>query len=172
MSRQFITAIALSAVVATGLSSAQARAGEHDTARALVGITAVLLLGKALSDRKDDRNVQVTRGHGYIRHHGNNNGHNSHNNGHGNAHNNGPVRVDPRPLPPRVRSKILPRQCLTTLRSRSKNIRILGAQCLQNNYRFSNTLPRKCSVKVKTNRGNRFGFAPNCLQRHGYSIRG
>ena len=58
MSRKFIASIALSALVAASLSAAPARADDRDTARAIAGIAALVLLGKAISDRNDDRRDQ------------------------------------------------------------------------------------------------------------------
>ena len=175
MSRQFIAAIALTSLVATGFSAAPARAGEHDTARVLAGITAFLLIGKALNDH-GDRKRAAAQGHNN-HNNGHNNGHWSHNGhshyGHNNGHtHNQPVRLDPKPVPPRVRAKTLPKHCMRVVQGQRKQVRMLGARCMQKNYRFTNQLPRACQVKVRTHRGKRFGFKPGCLKGYGYRIRG
>lgn len=55
MSRKFIATILAASLAITSLSAAPARASDDDLARFLVGTTALLLFGAALSDRNRDR---------------------------------------------------------------------------------------------------------------------
>ena len=72
MSRKFITTIVAGAIAITGFSTAQAQAGDRDLVRFLAGATALVIIGKALSDHDDRHKPKViTRGnghHGYITH--------------------------------------------------------------------------------------------------------
>lgn len=69
MSRKFIATIVAGAIAITGFTAAQAQAGDRDLARFLAGATALVIIGKAISDNNDRRHKQqaVTRSH---RHHG------------------------------------------------------------------------------------------------------
>ena len=158
MSRKFIAAVALSALMAASFGAAPARADDRDTIRAIAGIGALLLLGKVIHDNKKDRrkeqvyhnNRPAKLGHGYQR----------------------PHHVKPRPLPQRVRKMTLPRHCLKTVKTRGYKTRFMGQRCLQNNYRWAGQLPRACTVKVRGNRGMRYGYEPRCLKQHGYRLNG
>ncbi|KAA0913012.1 hypothetical protein [Aquicoccus porphyridii] len=69
MSRKFIATIVAGAIAITGFSAAQAEAGNRDLVRLLAGATALVIIGKAISDDNDRRHKPkvITRGH---RHHG------------------------------------------------------------------------------------------------------
>jgi len=43
---------------------------------------------------------------------------------------------------------------------------------LQNNYRWSESLPRACEIRVKGPRGVRTGYQAGCLKRNGYRLNG
>lgn len=158
MSRKFIASIVMGALVAASLSAAPARADDRDTARAIAGIAALVLLGKAISDRNDDRRDQ----HSYHAKPQNQHGHGVRR----------PVRLDPKPLPQRVRKMTLPQRCLTTVQTRRDTLRYMNGRCLQNNYRWSESLPRACEIRVKGPRRVRTGYQAGCLKRNGYRLNG
>lgn len=147
MSRKFIAAIAATAVAISMMGANPSFAGNRDRDKALLGLAGIVMLGVAISEAsKNDRRY---------------------------AHQ--PQRtqpVKPRPLPQNLRKKMLPRECLRTVNTRGQSTRFLGRGCLQNKYRWVGQLPRACSVKLWTNRGQRFGYAPACLRQHGYRLNG
>ncbi|MCV2892689.1 hypothetical protein [Lentibacter sp. XHP0401] len=165
MSRKFIAAIALASLVSASWGAAPARADDRDTARAIAGIAALVIIGKALSDRNDKRHEQTIR-------------HNKPRVNHGHVYQ-APQHVRPkpnpqhvRPMPPRVQKMTLPRRCLTTVRARGRNMNYMNRQCLQNNYRWAGQLPRNCTVRVQGNRGTRVGYSAQCLRQQGYRLNG
>ncbi|WP_438990282.1 hypothetical protein [Lentibacter sp.] len=158
MSRKFIAAITLSALLAASFSAVPARADDRDTARALAGIVALALIGKALSDRKDDRHLHQTHRPEPRQPKGKA------------VHRSG--QFEHQPLPPRVRKMTLPRRCLTVVQGRHKTFRYMGERCLQNNYQWSRSLPRACEIRVKGPRGVRTGYQAGCLKRNGYRLNG
>ncbi|WP_439111004.1 hypothetical protein [Lentibacter sp.] len=147
MSHKFIAAIAATAVAISMMGANPSFAGNRDRDKALLGLAGIVMLGVAISEAsKNDRRY---------------------------AHQ--PQRaqpVKPRPLPQNLRKKMLPRECLRTVNTRGQSTRFLGRGCLQNKYRWVGQLPRACSVKLWTNRGQRFGYAPACLRQHGYRLNG
>lgn len=147
MSRKFIAAIAATAVAISMMGTTPGFAGSRDRDQALLGLAGIVLLGVAISEASR--------------------------NDHRYAHQPQHVKpVKPRPLPHNIRKKMLPRECLRTVNTRGRSTRFLGRGCLQNNYRWVGQLPRACSVKLWTNRGQRFGYAPACLRQHGYRLNG
>ena len=73
--------------------------------------------------------------------------------------------------PRRHHSRALPGYCLRNVRSYDGDRRIMGARCLQNNYRHAHRLPNRCKTYVEGPRGTRVGYRPRCLRKAGYSIR-
>ncbi|SEW44876.1 hypothetical protein SAMN04488515_3255 [Cognatiyoonia koreensis] len=65
---------------------------------------------------------------------------------------------------------VLPRACLDNFEGRFGTQRMLNRRCLTRNFAYANDLPRRCEVRVFTNRGPRNGFDPQCLRQQGYSI--
>jgi hypothetical protein len=150
MHRKFIALIIAAATAIAGFaaSAAPARADAEDVAKALAGIAALVIIGKAIEDRNDRRD----RGHVTQNYHR-------------------PLpQVTPRPLPPQVQRKFLPASCLRSVQTRRGEQSFFGARCLQQNYRHANRLPQACSVQVPTQRGWRYGYDPRCLRQSGYRI--
>ncbi|MCW1954890.1 MAG: hypothetical protein KIH71_003125 [Roseobacter sp.] len=160
MSRKFITAIALGSLLAASLPAAPLRADDRDTARALAGIMALVLIGTALKDRHDDRHGHEARRAGPGP--GPQKGHGAPRSGH----------IEHRPMPPAVRKMTLPQRCLTVVQARHKTLRYMGARCLQNNYRWSAALPQACEITIEGPRGQRRGYQAGCLKRSGYRLNG
>lgn len=165
--RSFIATIAALAVAITGFSAAPARAGDDDLAKALAVILGLAVVGTAIKNRNDDhksrpqvythqprahprvvqprahpRVVQPNRGH-----------------------------VQPRPLPRNVNRKLLPQQCLYNLRTvRGQTIQAFGQRCLNQNYKFTNSLPRQCGRNVQTRHGTGYAYGARCLTQQGYQL--
>lgn len=63
----------------------------------------------------------------------------------------------------------LPTACLRNVETRFGTQRMYGQQCLQRNYRYVNTLPERCEVRVFGNSGPQNGFDPTCLRTGGFT---
>lgn len=147
MHRYFIAAVVSLTVIITGSFAAPARADGDDLARALAGIAALAIIGKAIHDR--NKRDHVTHNYNTYQ----------------------PRVIRPKPLPNRVARKNLPAQCIRHIETRNGNTRrVLGARCLDRNYRFSNQLPRNCARQVETRRGWRWVYGARCLRNNGYQI--
>jgi hypothetical protein len=146
MHRKFIALIISTAVAVTALS-APARADSDDIARALFGIAALALIGKALSD--DDSNHQTAPQPIYRP---------------------VPQPVRPRPLPPVVSRYDLPGYCLRSYQVNRDRIRLFGAGCLSRNYRYSASLPYACQFQFSEHGRSYTGYEPLCLRERGYRI--
>ncbi len=155
MHRKFITLIVATAIAVTGFGT-QVRAGEKDVAKALAGLAFLAIIGAAIHDSNKDKPVVSSRNpkpdyrRPTHRHH---------------------RAVKPRPLPPHVARKILPRSCLRTFETGHRNqIKVLGRECLNRTYGYTQKLPRTCAERVWSRRGARSGFNVHCLQQNGYRI--
>jgi len=62
----------------------------------------------------------------------------------------------------------LPSGCMRVVNTRFGDHRILGRNCLRENYRAFNRLPAKCQVRVIGDAGVRNGFDPACLHSEGF----
>lgn len=157
MHRLSLSAIAAVSIILSTLHAPVAHADDRDLARLLAGIAALAIIGKAIHDRNDDR--QVTRNDDRYRpipHR---------------DQSRGPQVITPRPLPQSVARKSLPRQCLRQVQTRNGNVRrAFGARCLDRNFRYSNQLPRQCARQVETQRGWRWMYGARCLRNNGYQI--
>lgn len=146
MSRKFIALIAGTAIALTTFS-APARADSDDAAKALAALLGLVVVGKIISDRNDDKRYNVHKAPRPIQP--------------------GPK---PRPLPPQVNKKLLPQHCFRTFNAQHRQVRGFGAYCLQRNYRFAHTLPRRCAVQVQTRRGWGWAYGARCLNERGYRL--
>ncbi|MTJ04756.1 MAG: hypothetical protein FH759_08715 [Sediminimonas qiaohouensis] len=153
MSRPFIAAVVAASLALSGLSATTAQAGNRDVARAIAGIAAVAIIAGALSDRDNRRN----RGHVTRR------------------YDPDPV-VIPRPLPRRVQRHSLPRHCMIRAQSRyGEPRRVFGSRCLNRHFRYTDSLPRACAVRIGGNHHRhanygRHGYSVGCLRQHGYHL--
>lgn len=157
MHRKFITLIVSAAVAVTGLT-APARADSNDLARALAGIAALAIIGKVISDSRDDDRVVTHPGYptyGYT------------------PPRYQPVRpypVRPQPVQPQFGKYDLPGHCLRVYNSRGQKVRLYGAHCLRNNYRYSASLPYACQYQFSNRSGTYTGYEPLCLRERGYRV--
>lgn len=158
--RQFIATIAALAIAITGFSAVPARAGDDDLAKALAVILGLAVVGTAINKRNDDKkarqqvHVPQPQPHVQPRHVQPRQGH-----------------IQPRPLPRHVNRKLLPQQCLYTLRTdRGRDIQAFGQRCLSRNYQFTNSLPQQCGRRVWTRNGWGYAFGARCLSQQGYQL--
>ncbi len=159
MHRKFIAMICASALAVTAFT-APARA-DDDVAKMIAGLAVLAIIGAAINDHNDNDTVVVQRraqpyyppqnhGHSYsVR---------------------PPQVVQPKPLPRQITRYDLPRSCLKTVRRGRDEFKILGGNCLQNNYRLTDSLPKACKVQVQGNKGTRAGYKPHCLRERGYNL--
>ena len=160
MSRKFIAAVVSAALLVTTIGNAPARADE-DLARLLATVVGVAIVGAVISNKlDDDKDDRVTRKNpdrdGIIRQ----------------ARPRGDVirRADAGAFPRRANRYLLPGDCLRSFETRDGRTRVFGKKCLQQNYRFTNDLPRACKVKFRANGKKRNGYGARCLRRSGYQL--
>ncbi len=154
MHRRFISTILAAAMTVTAIGASPARADSEDVAKALAAIAGIAILGKIISDsRDDDKRVvkkQVHRPQQHIQRH---------------------RHIQPRPLPHRVNRKLLPQHCLRSFTSRKGHrIQAFGARCLNRSYAHANRLPDQCLRSVRTDRGFRHAYGARCLRADGYRL--
>ena len=161
MYRRFIATIAATSIAFAGLGAAPAFADARDTARALAAILGIAVVGKIIHDKnKRDRvkhqQVHQPKKHQQKKH----------------KANKVPRYQDPvpRPLPKRVKKRLLPSQCLRSYKTYEGRVRMFAKRCLKNNYNFTRSLPRHCEYVFDTPRGDRRGFEARCLRREGYRL--
>jgi len=145
MSRTFIKSILVAAVTVTGISvmsAAPAKAGNEDLAKFLFGATALIIIGKAISD--SDAKAAPSRNEVYK-----------------------PAKTY---RPRNYDRKALPAKCLRRHDTWDGRVRLMGRKCLHNNYKHVNRLPQVCKTRVQTENGPRRGYHMRCLRNHGYSI--
>ncbi|MRU15807.1 hypothetical protein FDP25_10250 [Roseovarius sp. A21] len=172
MHRKFITLIVAASMAVTGLSAAPARADAEDAAKVIAGVAALAILGAAIADADDDRD-RVTRNRGHLRHDNRHRGHGKkwgHRKNRDNWNKRQRNNNHARPLPNRVKRKLLPGACRTQVRVRGgQSIRGFGRYCLTRNYGYANSLPRACKTSVRSRHGKlRTIYRGRCLYRHGY----
>lgn len=139
MSRTFIKSVLIAAVTVTGISLATAspaKAGNDDLAKFLFGATALIIIGKAISDN-DAKAAPIAK---------------------------------PKPKPRPRFTKALPGKCLRRFNTWDGRVRMMGRNCLHNNYRFAHRLPESCRTRVRTDNGVRRGFQMRCLRNNGFYI--
>lgn len=168
MHRKFITLVLASAVAVTGLT-APARAGSEDLAKFLAGFTALVIIGSAIEDARDRKDVNVTRHNTYPPNTYNHPRH-SHNK-HQHTHKKTIKQpIKPKPLPPKFSRYNLPGECMRTFKVNRKNVNLLGNGCLKNRYSHVKSLPYACQFQFRTREGTRTGYEPVCLRERGYRI--
>lgn len=173
MHRKFIALILMASVLVTGASSS-ARADGDDLARALAAIAGVAIVGKIISDRRDDDD-HVTHapapvyGHtprppvyGYTPPRTRSNFNYS---VHGY-----PIRrhTTPYPVRPRPSRFDLPGQCLRSFRLNNRPVQLFGARCLRYEYGYKASLPEACKFKFISSGGKQHGYDSACLRQRGY----
>jgi hypothetical protein len=189
MSRKFIAAIVAGSIAITGFASAPANASDRDIVRFLAGATALVIIGKAISDDRDRRHQPQIITRGQERHEYRERNHTYHSNnipkpdystGHSQyrqpdqnryRHNQPRVEVKPRPLPRRVQRDLLPNHCIESYRTRQGTIRMYGERCLSRSYRQTAELPRRCKQEIRTRAGILRGYSQSCLYDDGWMNR-
>lgn len=146
MHRKFITLIIAAAVAVTGLAAVPAYADDRNS-HIFAGLAALTILGIAIHEMRDDDAPTVSRVDPPLHY---------------------PAR--PRPLPSQVSRYDLPGKCMRNLAHHGGPRRILGLQCLQNNYHFTGSLPQACRYSHQSRYSNRTGYEPLCLRERGYRI--
>lgn len=147
MSRKFIAGLLAVSITIAGFSAAPARAADADDVARFLGAAATLfILGKAIEQsRRDDAPKAY-------------------------SHQRKPLpRVVPRKHRKAHRAAPLPRRCLRNVTgARTKTV--MGARCLQRNYKSARPLPASCRLKVSTARGIRPAYSTRCLRKRGYRV--
>lgn len=145
MSRTFIKSILIAAVTVTGISlvsAAPAKAGNDDLAKLLFGATALIIIGKAISD--SDAKAAPSRGQ---------------------------INKPVHKYKPRQKDrKALPGKCLRRHNTWDGRVRLMGRNCLHKNYNHVHRLPQTCRTRLHTDNGIRRGYHMRCLRNHGYYI--
>lgn len=158
--RKFIAVIASLAIAITGFSAAPARAGSDELGTALAVILGLAVVGTVINKRNDEKKARRQENRQQPRPH---------------AGRRPPEYVQPRPRPPHadrnVNRKLLPQKCLYNMRTENgRSIQAFGQRCLERNYRFTNSLPQRCSRRVWTRNGAGFAYGARCLNRNGYQL--
>lgn len=146
----------------TSATSAQAQGlSEEDVGKILFGLLATAAIANAVKNNRDDRAAPVQR------------------------HVTPRVEIHRQPTKPRGEWRhqnqtrhserrqdytVLPRTCLRTFDGRNGTQRMLVQRCLDRNYARAASLPDRCAVRVRTDRGTRHGYNPRCLRDMGYRI--
>lgn len=80
----------------------------------------------------------------------------------------GTSTTPPRPLPPHVSQKVLPRKCLRVHNVNGQRRKMFGLWCLKQNFAHVRSLPYACQLGYSGPRGNRVAYEPLCLRERGY----
>lgn len=151
MSRKFIASILIAAVTVTGLSlsAAPAKAGNDDLAKLLFGATALVIIGKAVSDRNrhSAAPAETTRHDDYRR-----------------------EEERRKRREARRNFRQLPASCLRQHRTRDGRVRMMSTYCLERNYNHVSRLPHDCKIRVRTSDGPRRGYQMRCLRDRGFKL--
>ena len=160
MSIRFITSIlSIGALIAT-VSAVPAKAADpDDVGKVLAGAATLFILGKIIQqETRDDRQTQ--KAHQVQRYEPRRQvvtprrqEHNRYRDGHGG----------------RDRRAALPRQCLIPVSGAGTRY-VLGARCLERNYRSAHRLPRSCEVTLEGRRHDRSAYSMRCLRRNGFEL--
>lgn len=152
MYRKLIALVAVAALATAG-QAAPARA-DTDLAKFLAGFAALAIIGSAINDHQQRDPVVVHRKQ-VIK-----------------PQVVAPRKVTPRPLPPAVSRHNLPAECIRVHQVNNRNLRLLGARCLRQNYRHSGALPQACQYQFTERGRTRTGYEPVCLRQRGFRIAG
>ena len=158
MYRKFITTIAAASVALTALGTTPAFADrDDDLGRALATILGVAVVGAIIHDKTKKKKAHHVQRREYQP-----------------THTPPRVRdrtyVDPKPLPRKVRRKLLPQNCLRSFDTRRGTVRMFPRRCLERSYSFINRLPEHCATRVRTDRGRLGGWDARCLRQSGYQL--
>lgn len=158
MYRKFIATIVAAAVGLTALGASPAFADrDDDLARALAAVLGVAVIGSIIHDNRKKKKARHAPRQQYQP-----------------AHNPPRVRdhghIQPKPLPRKVRRKLLPQHCLRSFDTRRGTVRMFPRRCLERSYSFVHRLPGHCATQIRTHRGHRIGWEARCLRQSGYRL--
>lgn len=167
MYRRFIAIVLATAVAITGLTAAPARADNDDLLKILGGVAAIAIIGAAIKNSRDKDKVSRNAPYYGQRRHKDHHKHQRHTHNDHRYDNHGA-----RPLPNRVKRKLLPASCRVTARRYGEWFPAYSNRCLEQKYRHTNALPGNCAVKARVQHNNkrRLVFGSRCLGRHGFAV--
>ncbi|MEQ6203145.1 hypothetical protein ABMC88_08805 [Sulfitobacter sp. HNIBRBA2951] len=176
---RFVATVTAATIAITSMGAVPAYANEdYRAARAVATLLGIAVIGSILNDRNDGHKEprkayrEPVRTQGHVQRHRHGAQTHAHSNGRGShthRSTNNP-RTSPKPLPRRVKRKLLPQNCLRSFDTRNGRTRLFTQACLRRNYAHINSLPKKCFRGVRTDQGKRKGFDARCLNRAGYSL--
>lgn len=150
MLKSMIAGITAVSLAATTPAAAQGL-NREDVGKLLIGLAAVAVIGAAIENNNDTARATPVQD----------------NNWRGINRDNDWSRLNQNSST--HRRQILPSACLRSVETRFGTQRMYGQQCLQRSYRYVNTLPERCEVRVFSNTGPRNGFDPVCLRARGFT---
>jgi hypothetical protein len=163
--RKFIATVSAAAIAITAMGAVPAHADDRDAARALAAILGIAVVGALIHENNKDKKRKAYRQAPVHKPH---------------VHrqppvyqpqvHNRPQHLRPRPLPSRANRKLLPGQCFRSIDTRQGTYRIFGQRCLNQHYRFVNSLPSRCHYVFRTPNGKRRGYEARCLRDAGYRL--
>lgn len=156
MARKIMTSILAAAVAITSISAVPAQAGNRELGRAIVGITALAIIGTAIAN--ESRAQTSTRHQTYEppkqnthkahKKHHYNQGHHYHK--------------------PKHKKRALPGYCRVNYKGKNGWKTGYGVRCTKNNVRRPAALPSDCIRRNYAN-GPRLVYAARCMRKNGYS---
>jgi len=161
MYRKFIALILASALAVSSLGPRAAQAADaEDVAKLLAGLTALAIIGAAVSDRNDNNSRSKHKhGQGQKKHYTRQYNHSGHGNvtRHKQQHRN---------------HYALPGKCRTSGYLQGHKVQGFRAGCLQRNHVNVNALPRNCALRYRDQSQNRSVtlFTQSCLRQQGYHV--
>lgn len=148
----FLAPVLAASLAFSTLAAAPAQASETDTAKVLLGLTALTIIGAAIADN------------------------NSHAPAPQHVHRPPPPVVRPAPpvvrpyVPPRVVKRPLPAQCRQTVSVNGKKRTLYAKPCLQRSLHTISQLPRSCERTVRSHGRTLQVYYANCLREHGWPV--
>lgn len=147
MTKRIFASLMAASIALTSVFSAPARAADSgEIARAVLGAGVLLYLGNELS--KNNRG-QVTRRYVEPR------------------YNDGRDHRD-HDYKPKHNKKFVPSACLRNNEYRDGPRQYFAMNCLNNNMRNANRLPRNCQTNAYTRRGWSIVYSAHCLRQNGW----
>ena len=162
MSRKFIASILAASLALTSFTAAPARASDRDLVQFLAGATALIIIGSALNDSRQQTTVNQPqpRNRDQYRHQADR------------RYETDRRHHDDWRSPDRGRSIApLPGGCMIRANTRYGHQRVFGARCLEVHYSQANRLPDACRTRIWDRDGRRPGYLASCLKQRGFRAR-
>lgn len=123
-------------------------ASDEDIARLLAGLAALAIVGKALSEAREEDRADGARHRPYAYHprHGGD----------------GAPRLG--------RHRTVPVECMRVTRTRDGVRRVFLRPCVDSRVRKPWAMPRQCLTRVRTQSGPRQAYVGHCLRRNGFRL--